>query len=80
MKNVSLICLISILLGAGSLPTRKACRMFPADWCRESAASINTIDGGKVTGTFTGRNGGEDTGATNLQIQRTRGEHFERRF
>jgi len=62
VKNVSVICLISIFLGAGSLARAQGVsRCFRADWLQGERTVNLTVDGGKVTGTFTVGNGGDDS-------------------
>jgi hypothetical protein len=58
MKNVSMICLLCILLGAGSLAhAQSVSKCFRADWLQGERAVNLTINGSRVTGTFSVKGG-----------------------
>jgi hypothetical protein len=62
MKEVSIIFLISIALGAASLANGQGvAKCFRADWLQGERAVNFRINGNKVTGTFTVGNGGDPT-------------------
>lgn len=62
MKNVSLIFLTYIFLGAGSLTSaqQSVSKCFRADWLQGERTVNFRIDDDRVTGTFTVAGGGED--------------------
>lgn len=61
MKNVSVIYLICLFLGASAIANAQSVsKCFRADWLQGERAVNFTIDGDKVTGTFAVGSGGED--------------------
>ena len=62
MKNVSMNCLISLVLGACSaVNAQSVSKCFRADWLQGARVVNLTIQGSKVTGTFTVAGDGSDS-------------------
>jgi len=62
MKNVSMIYLLCIFLGAGSVANAQSVsKCFRADWLQGVRAVNLTINGGRVTGTFSVASGDDHT-------------------
>lgn len=61
MRNVSAVCLVCIFLGAGSAASAQGVsKCFRADWLQGERAVKLKINGGRVTGTFSVSDGGDD--------------------
>jgi hypothetical protein len=61
MKNISMICLFCLFLGAGaSARGQSVSKCFRADWLQGERAVNFKVNGNKVTGTFTVGSGGGD--------------------